>query len=289
MSTRLSQRLFVLLQHVLPQHGLSSLMFRLARCQTRWVAQTLIRSFNFVYRLDLAEAAEPNPGAYRDFNTFFTRALKPDARPLQGTEDSVVSPADGRISQIGHIDGTAILQAKGQTFELTTLLGGDTDRARPFVGGRFATIYLSPRDYHRLHMPIAGQLIEMVYVPGDLFSVNEATTSLVPGLFARNERVVAVFETAAGPMALVLVGAIFVGSIETVWHGMVTPAPGPRTLRHWDYRQMKQGFERGAEFGRFNMGSTVIALFGSGSVEWDPSAQPGVSMRLGQHIGRRLR
>lgn len=278
-------RAFVLLQHVLPQHGLSALMFRLARCRTRWLAQTLIRAFSRIYCIDLTEAAEPNLGTYTHFNSFFTRALKPESRPLQGAEDSVVSPADGRISQIGRMEGNAIMQAKGQTFGLTALLGGDTERAKPFLDGSFVTIYLSPRDYHRLHMPLAGQLTEMVHVPGRLFSVNEATTSLVPGLFARNERVIAFFETPSGPMALVLVGAIFVGSIETVWHGIVTPEAASRRVHHWNYTQSNQLLDRGSEFGRFNMGSTVIALFGPGQVEWEPALQPGVAVRMGQRIG----
>jgi phosphatidylserine decarboxylase len=285
MSPSLTDRAFVLLQHLLPQHMLSALMYRIARCKQPWFAQGLIQIFSRIYRVDLNEAAETDRHRYPHFNAFFTRALKPGARPLAGSPDAVLCPADGRISQIGPIDGTSILQAKGQSFDLTALLGGDPRRAAPFVGGRFATIYLSPKDYHRLHMPLAARLTEMVHVPGRLFSVNDATASLVPGLFARNERVVACFEAPAGPMALVLVGAIFVGSIETVWHGQVTPCPAPRTLRTWDYRGADQHFERGMEMGRFNMGSTIIVLFGPGRITWDPALQCGSPVRVGQQLG----
>lgn len=285
MHSSLADRLFVLIQHLLPQHALSALMHRLTRVENpRWT-QALIRLFCRRFDLNLDEALESRAEAYPTFNAFFTRALKPGARPMPSDSRALASPADGTISQIGLIEDEAIFQAKGKSFDLTTLLGGEAGRAAPFRGGRFATIYLSPRDYHRLHMPIGGRLKEMVYIPGRLFSVNDATAALVPGLFARNERVVAVFETDAGPMALVLVGAIFVGSIETVWQGPVTPQPAPRRLQQWSYDLPGPLLERGDEMGRFNMGSTVIVVFGPGSVEWAAGLKSGDPVRVGQQIG----
>lgn len=285
MQASLTDRVFVLFQYLLPQHALSALMYRIARCRTAWFAQSLMRIFRLVYRVELNEAAEPDLRHYPHFNAFFTRALRPGTRPLAENPTAVLAPADGRISQIGRIDGSTVLQAKGQSFHLTALLGGDAQRAIPFVGGNFATIYLSPRDYHRLHTPVTAFLREMVHVPGRLFSVNQATTALVPELFARNERVATLFETPAGPMALVLIGAIFVGSIETTWHGQVTPPPDSRSPRNWYYRSTDHRFDRGMEFGRFNMGSTIIVLFGPGRTSWDASLQPGALVRVGQQIG----
>lgn len=288
MLSALTDRLFVAAQHLLPQHALSSLMYRLTRSESPFWTPKLIRLFTHWYGVDPGEAVENDAEKYRSFNAFFTRALKPGARPMPDDVRAVVSPADGTISQIGTIDGESIFQAKGKAFDLTALLGGDARRAAPFRGGRFATIYLSPKDYHRLHMPIGGRVKEMVYVPGRLFSVNEATTALVPGLFARNERVVTFFDTDSVPMALVLVGAIFVGSIETVWHGPITPQPAPRRLQLWDREVSGPILERGAEMGRFNMGSTVIALFGPGAIEWTETLKSGDSVRMGQSIGMRL-
>lgn len=285
MPSSATDRLFVLLQQVLPQHTLSALMYRVTRCQQPWVAHGLIRLFSRWYGVDLTEAAEGEVQHYPSFNAFFTRALKTGARSIASGPNTIVCPADGRISQIGAIDGQSILQAKGQAYDVTSLLGGDPARAAPFFGGSFATIYLSPGDYHRLHMPVGGRGTTMIYVPGRLFSVNETTTSLVPGLFARNERVVTFFDTAAGPMALVLVGAIFVGSIETVWHGEITPAPTPRRPQAWDYGMSGPSLERGAEMGRFNMGSTVIVLFGRGAAEWTAGLGPGDTVRVGERIG----
>ena len=288
MPPSLIDRMFVLLQHALPQHTLSALMYRLARCRQPWVAHGLIRVFSCIYRVNLAEADTVEVRDYPSFNAFFTRALKPEARPITRDPKAIVSPADGAISQIGPIDDAAIVQAKGQRYDVTTLLGGDSARAAPFLGGRFATIYLSPKDYHRLHMPLAGRLREMVYLPGRLFSVNEATAALVPALFTRNERVVTLFDTDAGPMALVLVGAIFVGSIETVWHGEVTPRSGARRPENWGYAEEGPRLERGAEMGRFNMGSTVIVLFGPGVMEWTGTLGCGDAVRIGQPIGERI-
>ena len=284
----LKEKLFVLGQYPLPHHWLSRLMGRLTHCRNPAVRRTLIRSISRAYRIDLDEAQEPDLNAYSCFNDFFTRALKPGARPIADQPSVIASPADGFLSQAGRIEAGRLLQAKGMDYSAETLLGGDPARAAPFLGGAFATIYLSPRDYHRLHMPLAGTLREMVHVPGRLFSVNDATARGVPNLFARNERVAALFDTEAGPMALILVGAIFVASIETVWHGVVTPpaAPGIRT---WSYADTRITLARGAEMGRFNMGSTIIVLFGPEAVEWNARLQPGAPMRMGEAMGRVVR
>lgn len=276
---------FVLAQYPLPQHGLSRLMGYLVHCRNPVFKNLFIRAIVRLYGVNLAEAVQSDPDAYGCFNEFFTRALSSSARPLCGAADAVLCPSDGAISQIGDIEAFRLLQAKGKSYTVTDLLGGDAERARPFENGRFTTIYLSPRDYHRLHMPLDGTLREMVHVPGRLFSVNQATVDGVPDLFARNERVVAIFDTPAGPMALVLVGAIFVASIETVWHGVVTP-PAGKTVRSWDYRQNPVFLSRGAEMGRFNMGSTIIVLFGNEAVEWDGNHSSGAKIRMGETLGR---
>ena len=275
-------------QYLLPQRLLTRLTYRLTRARTPWLKNLLIRGFSRHFQVDLSEASEPDPRAYPDFNAFFTRALKPGARPLAAGDGAVCCPVDGAISEIGLAEADALLQAKGRHFSLTALLGGDAERARPFQGGAFATLYLSPRDYHRIHLPLAGQLREMVHIPGKLFSVSPLTTRMVPELFARNERVVAIFDTLAGPMAMVLVGAINVASIQTVWAGVMTPPLG-KTLRHWDYPPDGDGavrLDRGAEMGRFNMGSTVILLFGPGKVRWERDLQPGMPVRMGQRLGK---
>ena len=281
----LFEKIFVMGQYALPHHLLSRAMGRLTHCRAPFVKDFLIRTIAKTYRIDMAEAEQPDPKAYACFNDFFTRPLKADARPIARAADAVVSPADGFLSQAGLIEAGRIIQAKGMDYSVETLLGGDDARAAPFMGGSFATIYLSPRDYHRLHMPLAGTLREMVHVPGRLFSVNDATARGVPNLFARNERVAAIFDTEAGPMALILVGAIFVASIETVWHGEVTP-PTARHIQTWTYPESKIKLGRGAEMGRFNMGSTIIVLFGPDAVAWQPSLQQGQIMRMGEAIGQ---
>jgi phosphatidylserine decarboxylase len=281
----LREALFSLPQYLLPQHPLSRLMHHLTACENRAWKNAFIKSFIRVYGVDMSEALEPNPEAYPCFNAFFTRPLKPEARPLCAEGDALLCPADGTISQIGDISDEQIFQAKGKAFSTTELLGGDADRAKPFLNGKFATIYLSPRDYHRLHMPLAGALREMIHVPGRLFSVNAATTNFVPKLFARNERVAALFDTAAGPMALVLVGAINVASIETVWHGVVTP-PTAKSIRIWNYAENAPSLAKGEEMGRFNMGSTIIILFGKDAIAWENHRVPGSPVRMGQALGR---
>jgi phosphatidylserine decarboxylase len=271
------------LLRILPQHLLAGAMYRVARSTRPWLKDLLIDRVSRHYGVDMTEAEHPDAAAYPSFNAFFTRALRPGARPL--AEGMVVSPADGQVSQIGRIRGEALLQAKRHEFELLALVAGDRQKTAAFRDGLFATIYLSPKDYHRVHIPFAGTLESMVFVPGDLFSVSEATTQLIPGLFARNERVICHFETAIGPMTVILVGAIFVGSIETVWHGEVRGGRGQPT--RWVYRgNERRAFAAGDEIGRFNMGSTVIILLPPGAAAWDEDVGPGDIVRLGQAIGQ---
>ncbi len=284
MLNTLFEKLFSLPQYILPHHALSRLMHRLARCENRTWKNIFINSVVHLFGVNMNEALETAPQAYASFNDFFTRALKPEVRPLCPEENALLCPADGALSQIGDIVAGRIFQAKGKDFSALELLGGDAERSRPFANGKFATIYLSPRDYHRLHMPLAGTLKEMIHVPGRLFSVNAATANTVPNLFARNERVVAIFDTEAGPMALVLVGAIFVASIETVWHGVVTPPSSPE-VRTWNYGENAPVLTKGEEMGRFNMGSTIIVLFGENVIAWEESLKPGDKVRMGQKLG----
>lgn len=246
-------------QYLVPQHLLSSGMHRLANCETPWLKNLLIKGFLALYDVNLDEALEPDPSHYRSFNDFFTRALKPEARPIYGDGRNLVSPADGVISQSQKIQDNVLIQAKCHDYTLEALLGGDIAYARQFHNGNAAVIYLSPRDYHRVHMPCDGQLLSMTYVPGDLFAVNPATVETVPGLFARNERLIIRFETENGPLCLIMVGAIFVGSMQTVWAGKITPPYRP-ALHHWTYDRDNPHFNQGDEIGRFNMGSTVILL-----------------------------
>ncbi|RKT43254.1 archaetidylserine decarboxylase [Thiocapsa rosea] len=279
-------RLFVALQHIIPQHPLSALMYRLARVRWRPLKDLLIAIVLRLYRIDMAEAAESNARAYVHFNAFFTRALRPDVRPLDPDPLAVVSPVDGTISQSGRITAGRVIQAKGRDYSVEELLGGDSERARVFDGGTFVTIYLAPSDYHRIHMPLGGDLAWMHHIPGRLFSVNNVTADLVPRLFARNERVACRFETDVGAMAMVLVGAIFVGGIETVWAGEVTPARDGGRGSHAGTGVDSVRLERGAEMGRFNLGSTVILLFEPGRVRLDETLVPGRKVRLGQRLGR---
>jgi phosphatidylserine decarboxylase len=245
----------------------------------------VVRWFIDRYRVNMAEAANPDPAAYATFNDFFTRALAPGARPL--ADAALVSPVDGAISQLGAIDGDAILQAKGHSYTVQALVGGDADLARPFLGGWFATLYLSPKDYHRIHMPCAGRLVRMIHVPGELFSVNPTTARGVPGLFARNERVVCVFEGVdARPFALVLVGATIVGSMATVWHGVVNP-PRPGAIRDWRYAgEQAITLRQGDEMGRFLLGSTVVLLFPPGPLAFNPGWKAEGAIRMGEAMAR---
>lgn len=283
----LGDRVRAAAQWPLPQHALSRLALRVTHSRRRWLKSLLIRRLVAAYEVDLSQAAEPDPAAYGSFNDFFTRRLAPGARPLPEDAAAIASPVDGVVSQAGTIRDGRVFQAKGRDFSVDELLGGAPQRALPFRGGSFATLYLSPRDYHRIHMPVDGRLVETVHVPGRLFSVDASTTRAVRRLFARNERVAALFDTAAGPLAVVMVGALFVSGIETVWQGLITPPTG-RWVRSWDHRDDGPGFERGDEIGRFNMGSTVILLFGPGRVAWAPELAPDATLRMGQEIGKIL-
>ena len=274
----MSDRLKVYSQYLLPKQALTAFAGWVASRQRGRVTTALIRWFVGKYQVNMAEAANPDIGSYLSFNDFFTRALRPDARPL--AKAALVCPVDGAISQFGAIEGEQIFQAKGHQYSTTALVGGDAALAAQFRGGSFATIYLSPRDYHRIHMPCDGRLLRMIYVPGDLFSVNPATARGVPGLFARNERVVCVFDTPQGPMVLTLVGATIVGSMATVWHG-VLPREGAVRQWHYDSQTPPVLLKKGDEMGRFLLGSTVVLLFPQGPLQFNPGWQPGGPVRLG--------
>ncbi|WP_241499237.1 archaetidylserine decarboxylase [Chromobacterium sphagni] len=275
-----SERLFVLLQHVMPKLVLT----RLAGCFASWkgggFTTAAIRRFIARYNVDMSEAQNSDPASYASFNDFFTRALKPGARQL--ADARLVCPVDGAVSQLGPIDSGRIFQAKGRDYSATALLAGDAELAACFADGRFATIYLSPRDYHRIHMPCDGRLLEMTYVPGDLYSVNPATARGVDRLFARNERVVCLFEDNQGlPFVMVLVGATIVGSMATVWHGVVNPPRRP-DVHKWDYRAQDIRLAKGEEMGRFLLGSTVVLLFPQGPLAFNRQWRAASPVRLGE-------
>ena len=278
------ERLAVWGQYLLPQQALTTVAGSLAASRGGALTTAAIRWFIARYGVDMAEAAEPNPAAYPSFNEFFTRALRSGIRPLAAAD--WVCPVDGAISQFGRIDADRVFQAKGHHYTTRALLGGDAALAARFQDGHFATLYLSPRDYHRIHMPQAGRLERMIHVPGALFSVNPTTARGVPGLFARNERVVCLFEGTAGPFAMVLVGATIVGSMATVWHGTVNP-PRPGRLREWRYDDQGIELAQGAEMGRFLLGSTVVMLWPAGPLSFNPQWQPGEPIRMGQAMAWR--
>jgi phosphatidylserine decarboxylase len=275
----MSDRLAVLPQYLIPKQALTLLAGRIARTQGGALTTRLIAWFVQRYRVNMAEALNPDVASYASFNDFFTRPLKPGARPLATA--ALICPVDGAISQFGAIEGQQIFQAKGHQFSCTALVGGDSALAARFDNGHFATLYLSPRDYHRIHMPCDARLMRMIYVPGDLFSVNPTTARGVPGLFARNERVVCVFEGAAGPFVLVLVGATIVGSMATVWHGAIN-APRAGRLCDWRYEDQSIFLKQGDEMGRFLLGSTVVMLFPKGPLRFNPAWQPGGAIVLGE-------
>ncbi|WP_111495681.1 archaetidylserine decarboxylase [Marinobacter bohaiensis] len=283
----MQEKLFVMSQYLAPQLGLSRLAGRLAdNDRVPALKDRVVRWFIERYGVDMSEAVDADPAAYASFNDFFTRALKPGLRPVDDDASVMTSPVDGAISQLGTIADGRVFQAKGQTFSLNELLGGDAERAAPFEDGQFATIYLAPKDYHRIHMPLAGTLREMVYVPGRLFSVNPVTAANVPNLFARNERVAAIFDTEWGPMAMVLVGAMIVGSVETTWAGVV--APGTGKVSSVDYSAEEPiRFEKGEEMGRFRLGSTVVLLMPKNSMSWSDNLQAETVLRMGRPIGQR--
>ena len=280
----MSDRLAVLPQYLLPKQALTTLAGKFASAQLGGLTTSVIRRFVARYNVNMAEAANPDITSYASFNDFFTRALKPGARPLAAAD--LICPVDGAISQFGPIAKDQSFQAKGHTYSTTALVGGDAEAAARFDNGHFATLYLSPRDYHRIHMPCAGELTRMVHVPGDLFSVNPTTARGVPGLFARNERVVCFFESAQGPFVLVLVGATIVGSMATVWHGQVNP-PRTGTLRQWDYAKGQVSLQQGEEMGRFLLGSTVVMLFPQGPLQFNPQWAPVRAIQLGEAMAQR--
>ena len=284
----MNDRIFVALQYVLPKQALTTVAGWLAHWRGGSVTHAFIRWFVRKYQVNMLEAAQPDIRQYPSFNAFFTRALKPGVRPL--ADAAWVCPVDGAISQLGHIDGDQVFQAKGHSYSTQALVGGDAGLAAQFQDGVFATIYLSPKDYHRIHMPSAGRLRRMIHVPGDLFSVNPATARGVPGLFARNERVVCVFDMPApeGEVAkqfvLVLVGATIVGSMATTWHGMVNP-PRSGQVREWTYDDPVLSFAQGDEMGRFLLGSTVVMLWPAGAIHLNPAWQAFEPVRLGEKMG----
>lgn len=285
MKPSFKESLFILFQHIVPQHLLSRLVGTIADSKTPWVKNLFIRWFAKKYQINMSEALDEIPSNYPSFNAFFTRELKADARPIDQTELSIVSPADGAISQLGDIEHGRIFQAKGRGYGLSTLLGGDQTKAEQFINGSFATIYLSPRDYHRVHMPVTGTLTHTTYIPGDLFSVNQTTAEGVDQLFARNERLVAYFDTEHGPMAMVLVGAMIVAGIETVWSGQ--EAPRLKKPIHTPFNNQCSSpitLEKGEEMGRFKLGSTVILLFGEDRISWESSLEATSPVQLGRII-----
>ena len=281
----MSDRLAVLPQYLLPKQALTRFAGFVASRERGWVTTEIIRRFVAKYRVNMVEALDSDIAGYRTFNDFFTRALKPGVRPLAPAD--LVCPVDGAISQFGAIEHDQLIQAKGHQYSTTAMVGGDAALAAQYLNGHFATIYLSPKDYHRIHMPCDGRLTRMIYVPGELFSVNPVTARGVPGLFARNERVVCVFESARGPFVLALVGATIVGSMATVWHGLVNPPRG-KVVREWlypvspDKPEASIFLKQGEEMGRFLLGSTVVMLFPKGNLRFNPDWAPGRAVRLGE-------
>jgi phosphatidylserine decarboxylase len=283
----LRERLFVAMQYLLPQHFLSRIVLGVTRIRLRPVKNLLIRSFVKHFKPNMSEAAQTNPLLYPSFNAFFTRHLQAGARPTDLDPSVVIAPVDGTISQIGRLEGSKIIQAKGHDYTLEALFDGAPEWAQRFQGGTFATLYLAPYNYHRIHMPLAGTLRAAWFVPGKLFSVNAVTAAAVPGLFARNERVVCVFEENQRAFAMVLVGALFVGSIGTVWHGDVSPRrPHVKVDLPLEAGRIPLRLAKGAEMGRFNMGSTVITLFQPGMMEWLPRYQPGDLIDVGRMLAK---
>jgi phosphatidylserine decarboxylase len=275
--------------YLLPHHALSRVMHAITRSEVYWWKSRFTLWFVKQFNVDMSLAQEPDLEAYSSFNAFFTRALRTDARPINDDTKTLACPVDGSVSQLGDIKNGRIFQAKGRDYSLLELLGGDVRAAEQFENGKFATLYLSPRDYHRIHIPMDGKLTAMTHIPGRLFSVSPATARAVPRLFARNERVVAYFDTEVGPMAMVMVGAIFVASIETVWAGEVTP-PAGKEISHWKYEtdNTLHNFTKGDEIGRFNMGSTVIQLHAADTIDWLNDIKAGDSIQMGEALATYL-
>ena len=273
--------------YLLPHHALSRIMHAITRSEIHWWKTIFTRWFVNQFKVDMSLAQEPNLDTYKSFNAFFTRALRSDVRPVVADKHLLACPVDGAISQLGDILDGKIFQAKGRDYTLVELLGNDAEQVKHFEDGSFATIYLSPKDYHRIHIPVDGKLTAMTHIPGRLFSVSPSTARAVPRLFARNERVVAYFDTPIGPFAMVMVGAIFVSSIETVWAGEVTPPMG-RKIRHWQYNSANPAhhFNKGDEIARFNMGSTVVMLQGKNSIKWLENMEAAAHVEMGQAIAK---
>jgi phosphatidylserine decarboxylase len=285
--SQLGDRAFIALQHILPKHWMSRVVYRVMRSETPWLRKRALSMFLSGYKVNMDEAVESNPYAYKTFNAFFTRALKQEARQIATATEALVSPVDGTVSQCGTITEDSILQAKGQNYSLLELLGGNCQRAKKYLGGSFACIYLAPYNYHRIHMPLRGVVRETIYIPGDLYIVNAATARHVPRLFARNERVVCDFSAADAKgcdFAMVFVGALHVGSIETVWNGEINPLPRGRQVV-----ELSEGkgtlLAKGAEAGRFNMGSTVILILPPQRAIFDSKLQAGATVQMGERIG----
>lgn len=275
-----------LIFHAFPHHIVSRGTYWLTRRKS-WIKNPLISLFVWFFNIDMRDAIETNPLAYASFNEFFIRSLKPGTRPLTSGEQFISSPADGRVSQSGPIESGRIFQAKGQSFTVDELLGGHADLADHFRNGSFLTVYLSPRDYHRVHLPMDGILETMLHVPGRLFSVAPYAVAVIQRLFARNERMAAIFNSSAGRFAVVMVGAVNVAAIETVWAGLVTPPHGSK-IRRFDYGKNQYVYRRGDEMGRFNMGSTAIVLFEDGMANLDPALEPEMRLLMGQTVGQRI-
>lgn len=286
-SATLGDELFALAQRLSPKHLLSRGMYALMRQRNHFLRNLSINTFLRSYSVNMNEAVQSDPLAYESFNAFFTRALKPEARPIDQNAHIVVSPVDGTVSQCGLIEGDQLIQAKGHYYSLLALLGGDRQLVQRYHGGHFACIYLAPYNYHRMHMPITGTVHDTLYVPGELFSVNAATARAVPGLFARNERVICNFSSVnSAQFAMVFVGALFVGSIETVWAGEINPPPRRSGASTRISQGMGQSLDKGAEAGRFNMGSTVILLFEPNQIRWNADLKAGAVVRMGEAIAK---
>jgi phosphatidylserine decarboxylase len=279
-------KLRVLPQYLIPQHFITSLVYRITRCETPWFKNILIKLFISVFEVDMTLANNPDPESYSSFNTFFTRELSAEARPITLNINTILSPVDGTVSQVGGIENDIVIQAKGKSYSLKDLLVED-ELVSIFSDGTFATLYLAPKDYHRIHMPISGQLTRMIYVPGRLFSVNSHTVRVVESVFARNERVINIFNTNIGPIAMVMVGALNVGSMETIWAGEITPAQNNdknRIISDTQYSNQVIRLQQGQEMGRFNMGSTVILLFPKDTMQWSAEMKAEKVIVVGEEI-----
>lgn len=284
---RFFQYLLTLPQYVLPQHALTAIVYKLTRNETRWFKNLLINVFIMLFRVNMQEAEKPFADNYVSFNDFFTRQLKTGSRDWSLSITHIISPVDGLISQLGKIDESYLFQAKGKEYSLLQLLSGNEALSQTFRQGTFATLYLSPRDYHRIHMPVSGELTSSTYIPGKLFAVNKAAVATVDGVFAMNERYVSVFDTEHGKMALIMVGALFVGSMETIWAGQITPA-SERVLKSTNHEQENIQLQQGEELGRFNMGSTVILLFEQDRINWLENLGADDPIQVGQLLGNKV-